>query len=94
MGFAAHLKFSAKQLRWNFLGFYSHGEFDPGSGRTLAECLIHASRTKRLFREYFSGGRVSNALVICLRVGDNVWKRALIPHMLCTEMCIMKDLSL
>ena len=22
----------------------SHGEFDPGSGRTLAACLIHASR--------------------------------------------------
>ena len=24
-----------------------HGEFDPGSGRTLAACLTHASRTKR-----------------------------------------------
>ena len=23
-----------------------HGEFDPGSGRTLAACLTHASRTK------------------------------------------------
>ena len=22
-----------------------YGEFDPGSGRTLAACLIHASRT-------------------------------------------------
>ena len=22
-----------------------HGEFDPGSGRTLAACLTHASRT-------------------------------------------------
>ena len=25
----------------------SNGEFDPGSGRTLAACLTHASRTKR-----------------------------------------------
>ena len=24
-----------------------HGEFDPGSGRTLAACLIHASRADR-----------------------------------------------
>ena len=24
-----------------------NGEFDPGSGRTLAVCLIHASRTRR-----------------------------------------------
>jgi len=23
------------------------GEFDPGSGRTLAACLTHASRTER-----------------------------------------------
>ena len=23
-----------------------HGEFDPGSGRTLAACLTHASRTQ------------------------------------------------
>ena len=26
------------------------GEFDPGSGRTLAACLTHASRTENLFR--------------------------------------------
>ena len=26
-----------------------NGEFDPGSGRTLAVCLIHASRTIRSF---------------------------------------------
>ena len=24
---------------------YFYGEFDPGSGRTLAACLTHASRT-------------------------------------------------
>ena len=27
-----------------------HGEFDPGSGRTLAACLTHASRTDDLVR--------------------------------------------
>ena len=25
-----------------------YGEFDPGSGRTLAACLTHASRTMKL----------------------------------------------
>jgi len=25
-----------------------NGEFDPGSGRTLAACLIHASRAEML----------------------------------------------
>ncbi len=29
-----------------FIVFHDfHGEFDPGSGRTLAACLTHASRT-------------------------------------------------
>ena len=39
------------------------GEFDPGSGRTLAACLTHASRTvKRLpfWGVWMSGERVSN----------------------------------
>ena len=27
-----------------------YGEFDPGSGRTLAACLTHASRTRPLLR--------------------------------------------
>ena len=26
--------------------WFLYGEFDPGSGRTLAACLTHASRTK------------------------------------------------
>jgi hypothetical protein len=34
------------------------GEFDPGSGQTLAACLTHASRTVLLRKN--SGGRVSN----------------------------------
>ncbi|MNH36445.1 hypothetical protein D3C79_972360 [compost metagenome] len=36
------------------------GEFDPGSGRTLAACLIHASRAELILRGKLSGGRVSN----------------------------------
>ncbi len=35
------------------------GEFDPGSGLTLAVCLTHASRTDLRI----SGERVSNTLV-------------------------------
>ena len=27
------------------------GEFDPGSERTLAACLTHASRTRKFLRE-------------------------------------------
>ncbi len=28
---------------------YQTGEFDPGSERTLAACLTHASRTRKFF---------------------------------------------
>ncbi len=28
-----------------------NGEFDPGSGRTLAACLIHASQGENFLRE-------------------------------------------
>jgi hypothetical protein len=30
------------------IGINFYGEFDPGSGRTLAACLTHASRTMKL----------------------------------------------
>ena len=53
--------------KWAYRSFqYFIGEFDPGSGRTLAACLIHASRAQEahgtLRREVkgMSGGRVSN----------------------------------
>src|SRR5690625_7338590 len=58
-------------------GFY--GEFDPGSGRTLAACLTHASRTVRPLRGYTSGERVSNTWVICLALRDKPGKLGLIP---------------
>lgn len=41
-------------------GVVFNGEFDPGSGRTLAACLTHASRAERPLRGYSSGERVSN----------------------------------
>ena len=53
-------------------------EFDPGSGRTLAACLTHASRTDLRV----SGKRVSNAWVTCPEVGNNSSKGELIPHVL------------
>jgi hypothetical protein len=59
------------------------GEFDPGSGRTLAACLTHASRTRSigsLLPRRPSGERVSNAWATYLEVGDNWWKHQLIPN--------------
>jgi hypothetical protein len=58
-----------------------YGEFDPGSGRTLAACLTHASRTMKLFRGWISGERVSNTWAICPALRDKPWKRGLIPDM-------------
>ena len=48
-----------------------HGEFDPGSERTLAARLKHASRAARGACTPQSGGLVSNAWVTCLKVGDS-----------------------
>src|SRR3954453_9106449 len=42
-----------------------NGEFDPGSGPTLAACLTHASRAVRPLRGYTSGERVRNTSAIC-----------------------------
>ena len=55
------------------------GEFDPGSGRTLAACLTHASRTVRPFWGYTSGERVSNTWVTCPALWDKPGKLGLIP---------------
>ena len=59
-----------------------HGEFDPGSGRTLAACLIHASRANRKGACSFdvSGGRVSNTWATYPIVWDNSGKPGLIPN--------------
>ena len=70
-------------------------EFDPGSGRTLAACLIHASRTLfsiivACYTDWkLSGERVSNTWVTCPKEGDNTWKQVLIPHNHDDRMVIM-----
>src|SRR5699024_8250776 len=62
-----------------------YGEFDLGSGRTLAACLIHASRAREAYRSLrvdvcgTSGGRVSNTWATCLQDRDNTGKPVLIP---------------
>jgi hypothetical protein len=55
-----------------------YGEFDPGSGRTLAACLTHASRTERPACGYSSGERVSNTWATCPQLWDNSGKPGLI----------------
>ena len=61
------------------------GEFDPGSGRTLAACLIHASRAREaagILREEggrASGERVSNTWTTSPADRDNFGKPELIP---------------
>ena len=62
-------------------GLFLFGEFDSGSGRTLAACLTHASRTERSLRRYSSGERVSNTWVICPALRDKLGKLGLIPNM-------------
>ena len=75
-----------RKSKTNLLHGILHGEFDPGSGRTLAACLTHASRTDdhhwilRMTKVEVSGGRVSNAWVTCPLNWDNSWKRLLIPN--------------
>ena len=53
-----------------------YGEFDPGSGWTLAGGLIHASRAPRKG----SGARVSNTYAIYLKLGDSPGKLGVIRH--------------
>jgi hypothetical protein len=55
------------------------GEFDPGSGSTLAACLMHASRTGPLSGG-LRGGRVRNTWAIWPEVGGSPRKRGVIPH--------------
>src|SRR5206468_5372051 len=58
----------------------STGEFDPGSERTLAACLTHASRTRKGSQDpRYSGERVSNTWVTYPWVRNNLPKGGLIP---------------
>src|SRR5438309_8620430 len=63
------------------------GEFDPGSGRTLAACLTHASRAVRPLWGYTSGERVSNTWVTCPLLWDKPGKLGLILDM--TSCCMV-----
>ncbi len=56
-----------------------NGEFDPGSGRMLAACLTHASRTVKGACPWISGERVSNTWATCPSLWDNSGKPGLIP---------------
>ena len=49
------------ELEYSFFDSPYYGEFDPGSGRTLAAGLTHASRTQAVLRDCLSGARVRNA---------------------------------
>ena len=61
-------------------------EFDPGSGRTLAARLTHASRAMNIHWSLrgdlnrISGERVSNAWGTCLSQRDSLGKPGLIPY--------------
>ena len=60
---------------------FDNGEFDPGSERTLAAWIRHASRTRKLpSGSEYSGERVSNGWETCLSAGDNIPNGVLIPH--------------
>src|SRR5690625_452178 len=76
---------------WGLYGL--DGEFDPGSGRTLAVCLTHASRAERPFFGYSSGERVSNTWVTCPWLQNNSEKSGLMLDMTRDRMvCAWKDL--
>ena len=55
------------------------GEFDPGSGSTLAACLMHASRAGRASARS-RGGRVRNTWATCPGAGNSRGKPRVIPH--------------
>src|ERR1700751_4970440 len=65
------------------------GEFDPGSGLTLAARIMHVSRTRASFsqeRGVPSGERVSNTWATFPIAGDNTGKPLLIPHVVTGRM--------
>ena len=78
-------KQNTKRMRSPFAGMLicasdtNGGEFDPGSGLTLAACLMHASRTRRP-SGCWRGGRVRSAWATCPGVGGSHGKPWVIPH--------------
>ena len=52
--------------RWQFIKVKNFiGEFDPGSGRTLAACLTHASRTEKVQHKAFNHSRAAVKIFAC-----------------------------
>ena len=73
--------FDCEEQEHFLLLYIDNGEFDPGSERTLAAWIRHASRTRKFpSGNEYSGERVSNAWETCLRAGDNTPNGVLIPH--------------
>ena len=68
-----------------------HGEFDPGSEGTLAACITHAVERGRILRDLEEWRTGEEHVRIYLSVGDNFWKRELIPNMLWSERISPKD---
>jgi hypothetical protein len=49
VGFCCQVKLAVRlPYSGGLVAHVFYGEFDPGSGRTLAACLTHASRTMKL----------------------------------------------
>ena len=83
--------------RWSKKIFYN-GEFDPGSGWTLATGLTHASRgaagKEARFITLATGARVSNAYPTCPPLGNNLAKVRLMPNDVeCRHLISTKDSS-
>ena len=94
LGFLWLIDIESASSRFSALIGFIYGEFDPGSGRTLAACLTHASRTVNLLRWGISGERVSNTWATCPQLWDNSKKLGLIPDMTAGRMVWWwKDLS-
>lgn len=69
-----------KNEKIRLIEFQIFWEFDPGSDWMLTAWMRHASRTKQWACLLLSGERVSNTWIICLQLGNNGWKRPLIPN--------------
>ncbi len=94
LGFLWLIDIASVSSRFSAAIKFIYGEFDPGSGRTLAACLTHASRTVNLLRWGISGERVSNTWATCPWLWDNSKKLGLIPDMTADRMVWWwKDLS-
>ncbi len=73
--------FDCEEQEHFLLLYIDNGEFDPGSERTLAAWIRHASRTRKLpSGSEYSGERVSNGWKTCPSMGDNSSNELLIPH--------------